>query len=80
MKETFAIKYRPNHIDQMIGQKHLVGKDGIIRKLIDNNKMPSVIFYGLPGIGKSSLANAIVKQMNVEYRELNAVIIIKKIF
>ncbi len=80
MNETLAIKYRPDNLAKMIGQKHLVGQDGIILKLVETKKLPSVIFYGLPGIGKSSLANAIVKQMDVEYRELNAVINNKKDF
>ena len=72
--EPLANKTRPKKLDDIIGQEHLVGKDKIITNLINNKKLFSLIFYGEPGTGKTSLANAIVNELNLNYRELNAVI------
>ena len=72
--EPLANKMRPKKLDDIIGQEHLVGKDKIITNLINNKKLFSLIFYGEPGTGKTSLANAIVNELNLNYRELNAVI------
>jgi putative ATPase len=80
MDEILAIKLRPNTLKEMIGQEHLIGKDKVIYNLIKNNKLFSMILYGSPGTGKTSLANVIVKETNVMYRELNAVINSKKDF
>ncbi len=78
--EPLAILLRPNKLDEVIGQKHLIGKDKIIRNIVNNKKIFSMILYGNPGIGKTSLALAIVSELNVKYRLLNAVINNKKDF
>jgi putative ATPase len=80
MKEPLALKLRPKNIDDVIGQKHLLGEGKILRNLIDNEYLVSMILYGKPGIGKTSIAEAIVNTLNLKYRMLNAVINNKKDF
>lgn len=72
--EVLANKLRPQCIDDIIGQKHLVGEDKIIRNLVENNHIVSMILYGKPGIGKTSIACAIANQVDKPYRMLNATI------
>ncbi|MBP3461472.1 MAG: replication-associated recombination protein A [Bacilli bacterium] len=78
--EPLAIKLRPKKLDDVIGQEHLIGENKIIRNLVNNKKIFSMILYGNPGIGKTSLALAIVNELNLKYRMLNAVINNKKDF
>ncbi len=80
MEKPLALKLAPNSIDDVIGQKHLLGKGKVLRNLIENKKLPSMILYGRPGIGKTSIANAMVKDLGVKYRFLNATINNKKDF
>lgn len=72
--EILADKLRPKCLDDIIGQKHLVGKNKIIRNLVDNDHLVSMILYGKPGIGKTSIACAIAQQINKPFRMLNATI------
>ena len=72
--EVLADKLRPKCIDDIIGQKHLVGEDKVIRNLVENNHIVSMILYGKPGIGKTSIACAIANQIEKPYRMLNATI------
>lgn len=80
MYEPLAIKLRPTKLSDIIGQSHLVGKDKILTNLIKNKKLFSMILYGKPGIGKTTIAYAIVTELNLKYRLLNAVINNKKDF
>ena len=80
MEELLSIKLRPKRLDDVIGQKHLIGKDKILTNLVKNKKLFSMILYGKPGIGKTSIALAIVNELDVKYRMLNAVINNKKDF
>lgn len=80
MREPLAIKLRPTCIDDIIGQKHLVGQNKIIRNLVNNKQLFSMILYGKPGIGKTSIATAIVSELKLKYKLLNAVINNKKDF
>ena len=80
MNEPLALKLRPNKLDDIIGQKHLVGEDKILRNLVQNKKLFSMILYGKPGIGKSTIAISLVKELGLRYRMLNAVINNKKDF
>ena len=80
MAKPLALLLAPENIDEVIGQKHLLGEGKILRNLIENKKIPSMILYGRPGIGKTSIANAIVKTLNVRYRFFNATINNKKDF
>ncbi len=72
--EILADKLRPKCLDDIIGQKHLVGENKIIRNLVNNNHLVSMILYGKPGIGKTSIACAITNQINKPFRMLNATI------
>lgn len=80
MDKPLALKLAPNSIREVIGQKHLLGEGKILANLIKNKKLFSMILYGKPGIGKTSIANAIVKDLDVRFRFLNAVINNKKDF
>ena len=70
--ELLANKIRPKKLCDVIGQEHLIGEGKIIYNLITNKKMFSCIFYGKPGIGKTTLANVIVNELGMQYRFLNA--------
>jgi len=80
MNELLSIKLRPNKLEDVIGQRHLIGEDKILTNLVKNKKLFSMILYGKPGIGKTSIALAIVNELGVRYRSLNAVINNKKDF
>ncbi len=72
--EILANTLRPMKLSDIIGQTHLVGENKIISNLVKNKKIFSMILYGKPGIGKTSIASAIVTELNVHYRFLNATI------
>ena len=78
MNKPLALKLAPTTLSEVIGQKHLLGKGKILTNLVKNKKLFSMILYGKPGIGKTSIANAIVKDLNLRYRFLNATINTKK--
>lgn len=78
MNKPLAINLAPNSLDEVLGQTHLIGEDKILTNLVKNKKIFSMILYGKPGIGKTSIANAIVKDLNVKHRFLNATINSKK--
>ena len=73
MKQPLAFRLRPESIDDILGQSHLVGKDGVIRKCIENDTIFSSIFYGPPGTGKTTLARVIANELKKPYRKFNAV-------
>lgn len=73
MREPLAFRLRPETLDDILGQKHLVGKDGVIRKCIENDTVFSSIFYGPPGTGKTTLARVIANELKKPYRKFNAV-------
>lgn len=78
MNTPLALKLRPKTIDDVIGQKHLVGENAPIRNFINNKRIFSMILYGNPGIGKTSIACAIAESINEKYRVLNATVNNKK--
>ena len=80
MEELLAIKLRPQKLSDIIGQQHLIGDGKILSNMIKHKKLFSMILYGHPGIGKTSIANAMVNELGVRYRSLNAVINNKKDF
>lgn len=73
MTEPLASKQRPNKLDQFIGQDHLVGENGPIRKFIETGQIPSMIFWGPPGSGKTTLAYIISETMDYDFHKLLAV-------
>ncbi len=72
--EILANKMRPEKLSDVIGQDHLIGEDKIITNLVKNKHLCSMILYGRPGIGKTSIANAIIKELKEPTRFLNATI------
>lgn len=70
--EPFASKYRPEKLEDIIGQSHLIGQGKIISRLLENNYIPNMIFYGPPGVGKTTIAKIIARSMQYKYIELNA--------
>lgn len=78
--EPLAITMRPKCLKSVIGQEHLIGKDKVLTNLVKNKKLFSMILYGKPGIGKTTIATAIVEELGLKYRMLNATINNKKDF
>lgn len=72
MTDHLALKLRPKTIDDVIGQKHLVGEGKIIRRMVEANRLASMILYGPPGIGKTSIASAIAGTTQMAFRTFNA--------
>ena len=78
MNEPLAIKMRPESLNDVIGQKHLVGENKVLFNMVKHKRIFSMILYGNPGIGKTTIALAIVKELNLEYKLLNATVNTKK--
>lgn len=75
LKKPLAFALRPLTITDIIGQSHLINdQNGIISRMLKNNYASSLIFYGVPGIGKSSLAQALANDLQIEYDIFNATI------
>ncbi len=71
MEKPLADLLRPNNIDEVVGQKHLLDKNAIFYKAIQSKKITNMIFYGPPGVGKTTLANIIAKSLNMALYSLN---------
>lgn len=71
MEKPLAELLRPESLDDVVGQHHLLDKDKLFRKVISKNHIPNMIFYGPPGIGKTTLANIIAKNTNMSLYKLN---------
>lgn len=78
INKPLAVSLAPNNLSEVIGQSHLIGDGKILTNLVKNKKLFSMILYGKPGIGKTSIANAIVKELGIRYRFLNATVNSKK--
>ena len=71
--QPLAERLRPRSLDDYVGQKHLVGPDSVIRKMIEQKRISSFILWGPPGVGKTTLANIIAKTLDVPFFTLSAV-------
>jgi putative ATPase len=68
-----AERMRPNTLDELLGQEHLTGKGSILRTAIENGKIPSMILWGPPGTGKTTIANIIANTLNLPYFQISAI-------
>src|SRR5690554_2776038 len=73
MSAPLAERLRPRILDEYIGQTHLVGKGAVLRRMIDSGRIPSIIFWGPPGVGKTTLANIISNTIKAPFYKLSAV-------
>jgi putative ATPase len=73
MSTPLAERLRPQSLDDYIGQEHLIGKSAVLRKAIESGVIPSMIFWGPPGVGKTTLANIISHQLNRPFYALSAI-------
>lgn len=73
MKEPLAFRIRPQSLDEIKGQEHLFNQNGILRKMVENEQLFSMIFYGPPGSGKTTTAMVLAEILQKPYRLFNAV-------
>lgn len=73
MREPLAFRMRPQKLDEVIGQRHLIDEGKVLRRCIEEKQICSMIFYGPPGTGKTTLAGVIANELGVPYRLFNAV-------
>ena len=67
-----ADKIRPISIEQVVGQSHIIGKNKLLNKILESNFLPNMIFFGPPGVGKTTVAEIIAKQSNKNFYKINA--------
>ncbi len=72
MVRPLADKMRPLSFDDMVGQEHLVSKNGVLRRMVDSGHITNMIFFGPPGTGKTTAANIIAERSGMTLRKLNA--------
>src|SRR5687767_6444170 len=68
-----AERLRPATLDELVGQEHLAGKGSILRTAIENGRIPSIILWGPPGVGKTTIANIIANSLNAPFYQLSAI-------
>ena len=73
MSEPLAERMRPQSLDDYVGQDHLVGRDGVLRRMIESGHVSSFILWGPPGVGKTTLAHIIASTLKVPFYTLSAV-------
>ncbi len=71
--QPLAWRLRPRNLEEFVGQQHLVGEGKVLRKLIESDKISSIIFWGNPGIGKTTLARIIANKTNSKFIDFSAV-------
>jgi putative ATPase len=73
IQKPLAERVRPEKLDEYTGQEHLIGKGAILREAIQNKSIPSIIFWGPPGVGKTTLARIIGNELNLPFHGLSAI-------
>jgi len=68
-EKPLAVRMRPETLDEFLGQEELVGKDKLLRQAIESDSLPSMIFWGPPGSGKTTLAYIIAKQTKIRIHQ-----------
>ncbi len=71
--KPLAERIRPKTLDDLIGQEHLVGKNGVLRRAIESGSIPSMILWGPPGVGKTTIANIIANAVKAPFISLSAI-------
>ena len=72
MYKPLADEIRPKSLDDVVGQQHILGKDGMLRRIVESGQVPNMIFYGPSGTGKTTVARIIAERTNRTLRKLNA--------
>ena len=72
MYQPLADKIRPKTLDDVVGQRHLLGENGLLRRVIESGSIPNLIFYGPSGVGKTTVASIIAQQTDRKLYHLNA--------
>ena len=73
MNEPLAARLRPQSLDEIIGQQHLIGEGKVLRRMVESDRIPSMIFWGPPGVGKTTLASVIAKTTRANFINFSAV-------
>ena len=73
MQQPLAERLRPKQLQDLVGQQHLSGSGGILQKAIASGHIPSMILWGPPGVGKTTIANIIAHSVNANYFQLSAI-------
>ena len=71
-ESPLASRMRPRTLDQVVGQRHIIGQDKLLYRAIKADKLGSIIFYGPPGTGKTTLAKVIANTTSADFRQINA--------
>lgn len=77
-ESPLASRLRPTTLDEVVGQKHIIGEDKLLYRAIKADKLSSVIFYGPPGTGKTTLARVIANTTSAQFKQINATVANKK--
>ena len=72
MYRPLADEIRPQTLDEVVGQQHILGQGGMLRRIVESGEAPNMVFYGPSGTGKTTVANIIAKRTNRSLRKLNA--------
>lgn len=80
MTNPLADRIRPESLEQVVGQQHLLGPGKALRQLIESGDIPNLIFYGPPGVGKTTVASIIAKRTDRALRRLNGTMPLRRIF
>ena len=71
--QPLAARLRPRDLDEFVGQEHLLGPGKVLRRLIESDRVSSLIFWGPPGVGKTTLASIIARRTQAEFVDFSAV-------